>query len=69
MYTHGWISDFLNIISYVVLYNFAAVKANGKKSRETENILTMPLGAQSRTSNRKAWFRYPASLVWKFWEM
>ena len=41
MYTHGWISDFLNIISYVVLYNFAAVKANGKKSRETENILTI----------------------------
>ena len=25
--------------------------------------------AQSRTSNRKAWFRYPASLVRRFWEM
>ena len=24
---------------------------------------------QSCTSNRKAWFRYPASLVRKFWEM
>ena len=24
-----------------VLYNFAAMKANGKKSRETENILTI----------------------------
>ena len=27
------------------------------------------LWAQSRTSNHKAWFRYPASLVRKFWEM
>ena len=27
------------------------------------------LWAQSRTSNRKAWFRYPASLVRRFWEM
>ena len=25
--------------------------------------------AQSLTSNRKAWFRYPASLVRRFWEM
>ena len=25
--------------------------------------------AQSRKSNRKAWFRYPASLVRRFWEM
>ena len=25
--------------------------------------------AQSRTSNRTAWFRYPASLVRRFWEM
>ena len=24
---------------------------------------------QSRTSNHKAWFRYPASLVRRFWEM
>ena len=25
------------------------------------------LGAQSRTSNRKTWFHYPASLVRRFW--
>ena len=24
---------------------------------------------QSRTSNHKAWFRYPTSLVRRFWEM
>ena len=33
------------------------------------NTCHFNLGAQSRTSNRKAWFRYPASLVRKFWEM
>ena len=27
------------------------------------------LRAQSCTSNHKAWFRYPASLVGRFWEM
>ena len=31
--------------------------------------LNKSVRAQSRTSNRKAWFRYPASLVRKFWEM
>ena len=29
--------------------------------------LWVTLRAQSRTSNHKAWFRYPASLVRKFW--
>ena len=43
MYTHGWISDLPKYKIICIKYNFAAVKANGKTSRETENILTMPL--------------------------
>ena len=44
----------------------------GKKVQFRDKVgfyLPQRFGAQSRTSNRKAWFRYPASLVRRFWEM
>ena len=34
-----------------------------------QGLYAWVLGTQSRTSNRKAWFHYPASLVRRFWEM
>ena len=36
---------------------------------KNEKIMQDIYRAQSRTSNHKAWFRYPVSLVRKFWEM
>ena len=46
----------LNIVSGP--YNFTAL----------HSVMAI-LRAQSHTSKRKAWFRYPASLVRRFWEM
>ena len=37
-------------------------------SKQTSDFFSS-LRVQSRTSNHKAWFRYPASLVRRFWEM
>ena len=53
------------ILAYLlVLYYVVVVLCIAAKIRKK-----VQLRAQSRTSKHKAWFRYPASLVRKFWKM
>ena len=53
--------------THYIIYKFFSSLEQGYRRKKF--IHMNKFRAQSRTSNHKAWFRYPASLVRRFWEM